>query len=185
MEIAAIPAAMPHTHPTPMTQDQIARRRIKLIKPRLQLKLIAVFLGLSSLGFLMQSLHVGLRLSELAASIPEGGSYLIAVLPELPLEILAVSFGMLLPLTVAVGVLATFRIAGPLYHFEKFLREVQDGSEVHPCRLRDGDQLEELCDLINSATAEARMRNANEHKRTESNGDSQQDDSHQVERQAA
>ena len=139
------------------------RRRIKLIKPRLQLRLIGVFVGLSGLGFLMQSLHVGLRLSELAASAPEGGPYLMAVMPELPLEILAVSFGMLLPLTVAVGILVTFRIAGPVYRFEQYLKGVINGEEVGPCRLRKGDQLQDLCDLITQATEPVRLRNANGH----------------------
>lgn len=150
-----------------MKEKGTERRRIKLIKPRLQLKLIGVFVALSGLGFLMQSLHVGLRLSELAANVPAGGPYLMAVLPELPIEILAVSFGMLLPLTIAVGVMVTFRIAGPVYRFEKYLRAVADGEEVRPCKLRDGDELLELCDLINEVTEPLRVKNANELRETE------------------
>ncbi len=138
------------------------RRRIKLVKPRLQFKLIGVFVGLSGLGFLMQSLHVGLRLSELASTVPEGGSYLMAALPELPLEILAVSFGMILPLTIAVGILVTFRIAGPVYRIEKYLEEVLRGEQVVPCKLRKGDELQELCEMINKVTEPMRLRNANE-----------------------
>lgn len=145
-----------------MTKNAKDRRRIKLIKPRLQLKLIGVFVGLSGLGFLMQSLHVGLRLSELAANVPEGGPYLMAVMPELPLEILAVSFGMLLPLIVAVGILVTFRIAGPIHRFEEYLKRVIAGEQVGPCKLREGDDLIELCELINKATESLRLRNANE-----------------------
>jgi len=145
-----------------MSKNAKERRRIKLIKPRLQLKLIAVFVGLSGLGFLLQSLHVGLRLSELAANVPEGGPYLMAVMPELPLEILAVSFGMLMPLIVAVGILITFRIAGPIHRFEDYLRRVIAGEQVSPCKLRDGDNLLELCDLINQATESLRLKNANE-----------------------
>jgi hypothetical protein len=137
------------------------RRRIKLVKPRLQLKLIGVFVGLSGIGFLMQSLHVGLRLAELASTIPEGGEYVMAVLPNLPLEILAVSFGMVLPLTVAVGILVTFRIAGPLYRIEKYLGEVLRGEQVGPCRLRKGDELQDLCELINRVSEPLRLSNAN------------------------
>ena len=132
------------------------RRRIKLIKPKLQMKLVGVFVGLSALGFLLQALHVGLRRSELAASVPEGGTYLMAVMPELPLEILLVSFGMLLPLTIAVGILVTFRIAGPVYRFEKYLKSVIQGEEVGPCRIRKGDEFQELCELINQVTAAMR-----------------------------
>jgi hypothetical protein len=133
------------------------RRRIKLIKPRLQLRLIGVFAGLSALGFLLQSLHVGLRLSEAAAEMPNGES-LMKMLPGLPLEILLFSFGMFLPLTIAVGILATFRIAGPLYRFERYLTQVIRGEQLGPCKLRRGDELQELCDLINEATAPLRSR---------------------------
>ena len=150
-----------------MTNQVKERRRIKLIKPRLQMKLVGVFVGLSGLGFLLQSLHVGLRLSELASSVPEGGTYLMAVMPELPLEILLVSFGMLLPLTIAVGILVTFRIAGPVYRFEKYLTQVINGEEVGPCRIRDGDEFQELCDLINQATARLREGRTSETKKTE------------------
>lgn len=143
-------------------QPQSQRRRIKLINPKLQLKMVGVFVGLSALGFLLQSLHVGLRLSELSASMPEGGSYLMAVMPELPLEILLVSFGMLLPLTIAVGILVTFRIAGPAYRFEKYLKAVIRGEEVGPCRIRKGDEFQELCELINQATAATREQRARE-----------------------
>src|SRR5262245_10299956 len=144
------------------------RRRIKLIKPKLQMKLIGVFVGLSALGFLLQSLHVGLRLSELAANVPEGGTYLMAVMPELPLEILLVSFGMLLPLTVAVGILVTFRIAGPIYRFERYLDAVIRGEEVGPCRIRKGDEFQELCELINQVTAAQRGEAARADKPAES-----------------
>jgi len=143
------------------------KRRIKLIKPKLQMKLVGVFVGLSALGFLLQSLHVGLRLSELAANVPEGGTYLMAVMPELPLEILLVSFGMLLPLTVAVGILVTFRIAGPIYRFEKYLESVIKGEEVGPCRIRKGDEFQELCELINQATVGMREHGARDTKVSE------------------
>ncbi len=141
-----------------MQQKHRSRRRIKLIKPRFQLRLIGVFVGLSALGFMLQALHVGLRLSELSVSLPEGGTHLMAVMPELPLEILMVSFGMLLPFTIAIGILVTFRIAGPVYRFEKYLRSVIAGEELGPCHIRNGDEFTELCELINEATASIRQR---------------------------
>jgi hypothetical protein len=88
-------------------------------------------------------------------------------MPELPLEILLVSFGMLLPLTIAVGILVTFRIAGPVYRFEKYLQQVIDGEAVGPCRIRNGDEFTELCDLINQATAVVRAARAPEGEKPE------------------
>lgn len=145
-----------------MQQKPRERRRIKLIKPKLQLKLVGVFVGISALGFLLQALHVGLRLSELSSVLPEGGSHLISLIPELPLEILTVSFGMLLPFTIAVGILITFRIAGPVYRFESYLRAVIDGKETRPCTIRKGDEFGELCELINEATADMRAEKSQE-----------------------
>lgn len=135
-----------------------AKRRIKLIKPRLQLKLIAVFIGVSTLGFLMQTLIIWLRLAEAANLLPESaGNALMAMLPKLPLEVLLVSFGIVLPFTFAIGVLATFRVAGPIYRFEQYLKEVINGTQVGPCKLRQGDELQQLCDLINEATEPLRQ----------------------------
>lgn len=139
-----------------MNTKKSERRRIKLIKPGLQLRLTGVFLGLSGLGFMLQALHVGLRLSEVSGHLPHDGTFLMSMLPELPIEILLFSFGMLMPLTLAVGVLITFRIAGPIYRFEQFLQAVKTGKQVGPCKLRTGDELQELCQLINSALAKAR-----------------------------
>lgn len=136
------------------------RRRIKLIKPGLQLRLVGIFFGLTCLGGLIQVLHLAMRLSQLASSMPEGGNYLLTQLPSLPLEIFLVSFFLLLPLTMIVGVMSTFRIAGPLYRMEMFLRGVADGTQSEECRLRKRDQLKGLCSLLNRATSEARARNA-------------------------
>ncbi len=141
-----------------MSERTQAKRRIKLIKPGLQLRLIGVFLGVSALGFLMQTLIVWLRLAEAAELLPESaGNALMAMLPRLPLEVLLASFGMLLPFTFAIGVLATFRVAGPVYRFEQYLKEVINGTQIGPCKLRKGDDLQQLCELINQATEPLRQ----------------------------
>ena len=66
--------------------------------------------------------------------------------------ILGLSFGLLLPFTFAIGVLITFRVAGPVHRFYVYLAQVIRSEEVGPCRLRKGDDLQELCELINKAT---------------------------------
>jgi hypothetical protein len=141
-----------------MTEQRKYKRRIKLIKPRLQLRMIATFVGLSALGFLLQALLVAMLLSQTAAEMPEGGPYLMSLIPQMPIEILLMSFGMFLPLTFAVGVLVTFRIAGPIHRFEKYLTAVAKGEQLGPCRIRKGDELHELCELINQATEPVRRR---------------------------
>jgi hypothetical protein len=67
------------------------------------------------------------------------------------LEVLLFSFAVLLPSVLAIGVLLTFRVAGPIYRFERYLEDVAAGRDTGPCRIREGDQLQELCDRINAA----------------------------------
>ena len=138
--------ANPHKH----------KRRIKLIKPRLQFKLIGGFVGLSALALLLQSLLLGLRLSQLSGELPHDGPYVSENTPRMILELLVFSFGLLLPLTVAVGILLTFRIAGPVYRLERFCESVAKGERPEDVRLRDGDELVELAQRVNAATASAR-----------------------------
>jgi hypothetical protein len=151
-----------------MKKRRKERRKIKLIKPRFQLKLIGVFVGISALGFVLQSLHVAFRLSDLAASMPEGGASLMAVMPELPIEILIFSFGMVLPLTVAIGIFVTHRIAGPVYRFEQYLSSLARGEYLGPCRIRRGDELQDLCAIINQAVESLREEQEGASEETES-----------------
>ncbi len=133
-----------------MTTTHYKRRR-RLIKPRLQLKLIGAFAGMSALGFLLQYILLAKELSDLALAMPEGGEILAAKAFGLLLGVLGVSFGLLFPLTLAVGVVLTFRIAGPIYRFERYLEGIARGEEIAPCSIRHDDELHELCDRINSA----------------------------------
>ncbi len=64
---------------------------------------------------------------------------------------LLITLGLLTPLTISVGILVTFRIAGPIYRFETYLQSVARGENPGPCRLRKGDELQDLCDAINEA----------------------------------
>jgi hypothetical protein len=144
-----------------MTQKKY-KRRIKLIKPGLQLKLVAMFAAVAATSLLLQYMLFAARFSEVASTLPDGGSYVMSVLPGVLMEVLAMSLAFLLPVMLCVGVLATFRIAGPVYRFEQYLKQVARGTVSEPCRIRDGDELWDLCDLINEATAPLRHRVAEE-----------------------
>ena len=135
-----------------MERSQRERRRIKLPKPGLQLRIVGSFAALAALGFLIQSLLLGMFLAETSARMPEGGSHLMAELPGLPIRLLLATLGLVLPLVFAVGVLITFRVAGPIYRFEQYLSSVARGEQLGPCRLRKGDELVELCEIVNRAT---------------------------------
>ena len=88
--------------------------------------------------------------------MPEGGTYLAAQLPSLLGSIALTAFLILLPATSVFGILITFRTAGPIHRFKQHLASVARGEQPGPCRIRKGDELQDLCDAINEALAQAR-----------------------------
>ncbi len=148
------------TSPEPQQQPavQVHKRRRKLIKPGIQLALSGLFAGISILSLLLQALLFSSLLTQTAERMPVGGTYLLDMMPTLLLRSVLFSIGIVFPLTIAVGVLATFRIAGPIYRFETYLKGVIRGDQLGPCKIRKGDALTDLCELINDATAPVRRR---------------------------
>lgn len=135
-------------------------RRIKLIRPGLQLRLILVFAGMCAFSLTLQYILFTSILASTATSLPNDGLLLLEQVTDLLVAGFFASFGILLPLSFVIGVLTTHRFAGPVHRFETFLRGVLAGRESQACKLRKGDELGELCDLINQATAQQRVSNA-------------------------
>lgn len=127
-------------------------RRRKLIKPGLQLSLVGAFGGVAILAMLLQFLLMGFLLIRAAASLDGGGGELASQVPPALLSVLGLSLLVLAPLFVGIGVLLTFRVAGPVWRFEQFLAAVARGEQEEPCRIRAKDELQSLCEAINLAT---------------------------------
>jgi hypothetical protein len=136
----------------------VERRSQKLVKRDIQLRLGALFAGVSTLCLLLQWLLLSSLLANAARKMPVGGEYLLDLVPALLNQTLLLSAVIALPLTLVAGIYATFRISGPIYRFECYLREVIRGTQLGPCKIREGDALAELCDLINEATEPLRKR---------------------------
>ncbi len=132
------------------------RRTIKLILPGLQLKLIVMFVSLNAVAMLLQYVLLLRSLTQLAGEMPQDGLHLLDELGPLLGDVLALTAFLVLPLTIAVGLLATHRFSGPIYRFQVYLRQVIAGEKPADCRLRKDDELQELCGLINQATAPLR-----------------------------
>ncbi len=66
----------------------------------------------------------------------------------------------LVPSFWVLTLITSWRVAGPLYRIRAFLREVADGTRSEPCRVRKGDKLQDLCDLVNEVTETARAKAA-------------------------
>ena len=128
------------------------KRRKKLIKPRFQIKVALCGLGVSIVAVLMLMIMVNEAIMEFASH----GWVDAAALQDAWLSILSgkllITFALLVPFTLAIGVVLTHRVAGPLYRFEQFLNAVKVGEHPEPCRLRKGDELWDFCELLNEVT---------------------------------
>ena len=126
-------------------------RTRKLIRPEIQLRLSAYFLGLVLFALIFQFLLVTSSMSKL---ILMEGDYVDRqeMVTEASLEILLVSLAVILPLTLGVGILVTFRLAGPIARFQAFLQEMISGQRPGDIVLRQGDQLKDVAQLLNEAT---------------------------------
>lgn len=141
------------------------KRRIKLIQPRLQLKLVFVFIGMAACSMLLQFILFTSTVTDVATRLPSDGLVLVEEMPRLLYGTLLISFALFLPLMFGVGVLVTFRFAGPVYRFKVYLQQVIRGEQPDDCRLRKGDELQDLCELINQATEPLRRRGADQEPR--------------------
>jgi hypothetical protein len=70
---------------------------------------------------------------------------------EMLLGALGISLVLVVPLTFGVGILTTFKIAGPIYRFERYFEELARGEWNGPCKIRKGDALQDTCDKLNAA----------------------------------
>lgn len=140
---------------TPSGNQANKRRKKKLILPRVQLRLIATFALVAVVALVLQTMLFARDLAQ--ASDAQGGPLLESGLEALTGS-LTISLLVLLPLVTLIGVAATFRLAGPLYKIQAFLEKVRDGESPPDCCLRESDQLQDLCALVNEVTRAGRGR---------------------------
>lgn len=134
-----------------MSRHQPQIRRKKLIKPRLQLRLIGAFAAITATALLFQAVLLSRELTSASVRIA-GAERLADEAPEILGRVLLYSFVAILPLLLLLGVLATFRVAGPIRRFEIYLTALARGQVDEPCRIRKGDELQDFCTLLNEAT---------------------------------
>ena len=134
------------------------KRINKLVDKPFQLKLASYFVGIVLVALLFQFVLFASSVAGTAAAFSEVSDGLYAEFRDDLVRSLFFSMVLVLPLTLGVGILVTFRVAGPIYRFGVFLREVADGAAPGDCKLREGDELQEFCTLLNEATAPLRKR---------------------------
>ncbi|MCK6448312.1 MAG: hypothetical protein L6Q99_18140 [Planctomycetes bacterium] len=134
------------------------RRHFRIIRPTLQMRLVLTFIGISAFALLLQYILFVRFAVELVAERAAADGLPLDDIGARLMQVFAISFFLMLPLTFVVGVLATHKFAGPIYRFEQYLKQVIAGEKPADCRLRKGDDLQSLCTLINQATEPLRRK---------------------------
>ena len=128
-------------------------RRNKLPEPRMQLKIMMAFAGVTVCCLCFQFFLLTHLLGKLMGKIPEARSLISEQVPGLVTEFTVLAVAIQVPLALLIGLVTTFRIAGPIFRFKRHLERIANGETPQPCRLRPGDELHDLCDIMNRAVA--------------------------------
>jgi hypothetical protein len=121
----------------------------KLILPGLQLRVILVLGCCALLAGLLQTILLSSTLAKLAGRASSDEARLLADIPSLVIPTLFVTAAVLVPGFLLIGALVTFRIAGPAYRLELYLRELARDEAHGECAIRSGDEFQSLCDAVN------------------------------------
>ena len=149
------------TDPTPSKKV----RKQKLVDRRLQLKLVGWFVVTAAVSLGLQYVLTVNTMAEVALQPHRDTASAFDAVVHASLRNLGVCLLITLPVVAVVAVLATFRILGPLEAMKRFLGAVQRGERDQPMVLRKGDELQELCRLVNEVTEPLREEPADDERR--------------------
>ena len=134
----------------------------KFVRRDIQLKLTLWFAAISAFALVFQFVLMLNTMSGISAEASNAANQQQIFL-DAALKTLGLSLGVVLPLTVVVGVLTTFRIAGPIYRFTEFLKETRAGKRPADCVIRKGDELQDFVQLLNEVTQPLRRPAGEQH----------------------
>lgn len=133
------------------TPNYRAMRRTFLINKRLQFKYALMIGAVLGVFLVLMEAHAFLviRMIEPESVNP------VLLEPLKSLQLWMLSSGLILMLVIPIlSIFVSHKIAGPLFRFEKTLRDaLQSEGPVPPIHLRKGDELQSLADLINQLLA--------------------------------
>ena len=128
------------------------RRKKYLVQPRLQLLYGLVFLSVAGLYVLLQAGFLHWNVNRLEPQLPAGSEGLFDELRSSVRWGLLITLGLMVPLTLSLGIYVTHRLLGPLRRMESFLQKVIDDERPLDLVHRKGDELGHFYDLLNQAT---------------------------------
>ncbi len=129
------------------TPNYKAMRRTFLINKKLQGKYALMIGGVLTFVLALMEAHAFLVIRMIQPEF--GDPVLLEPLKSLQLWMLASGLIFIIVIPI-LSIFISHKIAGPLFRFEKTLREaLQSKGPVPPIHLRRGDELQSLADLIN------------------------------------
>lgn len=135
-----------------------ARKR-KLVRLDLQFKVVFITLFVTSLVLLINFQLNLAGMASLASRYPDSSlaQALIEEFKGATMQKFLLSVGMAIPLAASVGVLYSFKFCGPIFRFKQFFLNMTKRWD-EPLRLRKGDDLQDVCEAINTGVGSMRAR---------------------------
>jgi len=135
-----------------MSAKPVFRRKRYIIKKGLQFRYIGVVFGLVILASIITGYTVfatgWMLLGERLASVyPQGR--LVSVFKETNMILLR-NLVFVSPLIFILGLLASHKLAGPVYRIEKAIYDISKGNLSSKIKLRKGDELWDLAEVVNT-----------------------------------
>lgn len=129
------------------------KRRRVIVKFNTQFKIIMAFLLVAAACLVIQGTLQTIAVAKFSNQLSTSSSPAAFASQLLPSVIKHSLWGiaLLVPLTLVVGILVTFRVTGPIYRLERYFEAIARGEDPGTCRVRSGDECQELCALINEA----------------------------------
>lgn len=138
--------------------SQKYHRKRKLIRPALQFRITLAFMSTSVVVLSLMGCFLAWLLRGDSLHVPAGAELVVDQIMTFFMVSFAISMILIVPLTLYVGLKVTHVVAGPLYRMELYLQEVIRGERPEDMRLRKGDELQDICALINEVTRPLRER---------------------------
>jgi len=108
-------------------------RKKKLIKPGLQLKLAGMFIAIALGATFVQAVTFNRTMMRVAHLLPNDQEIFERIWPDLFRSSVLLTSLVIVLAIYCVGVALTHKLFGPIYRFEKYLRELKAGTASRPC----------------------------------------------------
>ncbi len=134
------------------------RAPIRILLPKIQSSMFVTILCVIGVSALIQVLVSVRSLAAIARNLPNDGPVLDEMIVDVLLKDFAITLAIAVPALGFLSMIGMMKVVGPLYRMRRFLQEVVEGKETRPIRLREKDDFQDWCPLLNQVTEELRSR---------------------------